>query len=593
MKKEVKDKTKKSNKKIWTYIKKCIPYFAKEKKSVITLIVLSLIISIFSSFSPALMAKILDYATSGSLDKAINYSVFILAFAIFIGFLDNIIFTRAYVKVQETVSNNIKKDVISGYFDIDNKELLKTSSGVFLTRITQDPSSIVMAFNALRANISRILSNIFVFVYIFYINFVLGIITVLGTITVYIIEKGAMDKWNAYLKRKNKLKDRNTTVINEGIRGSHDIKLLNIVEHFKNKINGNIDELYDDTMKSVKTDSNYTFARAFAVNMFTGIIIILSIYFVKFNVITVSSLIAVFLYRDRLFTSVLYLAWSERQLKEFALSAERVFEVIDHTKYEKEHYGSKRVNELYGKIEFKDVHFKYDKDEVLKGVNFTIEPKDTVAVVGKSGSGKSTIINLLSKIYEVTSGEVLIDGYNVNDLDKYSLRNNIAVISQKPYLFNMTIKENLLLVNPDASQKQIEKVCKICELHDYIMSLPKKYNTLVGEGGVTLSGGECQRIAIARALLRKTNIILFDEATSALDNETQANIQQAINNISSEYTMLIVAHRLSTIKDCNKIIVVNDGKICGIGSHKELYKDNEIYRTLYENELQKEKNDKN
>ena len=593
MKKEVKDKTKKSNKKIWTYIKKCIPYFAKEKKSVITLIVLSLIISIFSSFSPALMAKILDYATSGSLDKAINYSVFILAFAIFIGFLDNIIFTRAYVKVQETVSNNIKKDVISGYFDIDNKELLKTSSGVFLTRITQDPSSIVMAFNALRANISRILSNIFVFVYIFYINFVLGIITVLGTITVYIIEKGAMDKWNAYLKRKNKLKDRNTTVINEGIRGSHDIKLLNIVEHFKNKINGNIDELYDDTMKSVKTDSNYTFARAFAVNMFTGIIIILSIYFVKFNVITVSSLIAVFLYRDRLFTSVLYLAWSERQLKEFALSAERVFEVIDHTKYEKEHYGSKRVNELYGKIEFKDVHFKYDKDEVLKGVNFTIEPKDTVAVVGKSGSGKSTIINLLSKIYEVTSGEVLIDGYNVNDLDKYSLRNNIAVISQKPYLFNMTIKENLLLVNLDASQKQIEKVCKICELHDYIMSLPKKYNTLVGEGGVTLSGGECQRIAIARALLRKTNIILFDEATSALDNETQANIQQAINNISSEYTMLIVAHRLSTIKDCNKIIVVNDGKICGIGSHKELYKDNEIYRTLYENELQKEKNDKN
>lgn len=593
MKKEVKEKTKKSNKKIWTYIKKCIPYFAKEKKAVITLIILSLVISIFSSFSPALMAKILDYATSGSLDKAIKYSVFILAIAIFMEFLDNIIFTRAYVKVQETVSNNIKKDVINGYFDIDNKELLKTSSGVFLTRITEDPNNVVMAFNALRANISRILSNIFVFIYIFYINFVLGIITILGTITVYIIEKRAMDKWNAYLKRKNKLRDRNTTVINEGIRGSHDIKLLNIVEHFKNKINGNIDELYNDTIKSMKIDSNYTFARSVAVYVFTAVIIILSIYFVKFDIIAVSSLIAVFLYKDRLFTSVLYLAWSERQLKEFALSAERIFEVIDHTKYEKEHYGNKRVNELYGKIEFKNVHFKYDKDEVLKGVNFTIEPKDTVAVVGKSGSGKSTIINLLSKVYEVTKGEILIDGYNVNDLDKFSLRNNIAVISQKPYLFNMTIKENLLLVNPDASQKQIENVCKICELHDYIMTLPKKYNTLVGEGGVTLSGGECQRVAIARALLRKTNIILFDEATSALDNETQANIQKAINNISSEYTMLIVAHRLSTIKDCNKIIVVNDGKICGVGSHKELYKNNEIYRTLYENELQKEENDEN
>lgn len=593
MKKDVKDKTKKTKSEIWTYIKKCAPYFAKEKKSVIILITLGLVLSIYNSFGPALMSKILDYATSGRLEQAISYTVFILCLSLFAVYVEIMIFNKAYVKVQETITNNIKKEVISAYFDIDNKELLKTSSGIFLTRITSDPQNIVTAFDALRSNLSRILSNLFVFAYIFYINFVLGVITVLGTITIYIIEKRAMDKWNAYKKRRNKLRDRNTTIINEGIRGSHDIKLLNIVEHFKSRISSNLDELYTDTIKSMKTDSNYTFARSAAVYVFTAVIIILSIYFVKFDIIAVSSLIAVFLYKDRLFTSVLYLAWSERQLKEFALSAERIFEVIDHTKYEKEHYGNKRVNELYGKIEFKNVHFKYDKDEVLKGVNFSIEPKDTVAVVGKSGSGKSTIINLLSKVYEVTEGEILIDGNNVNDLDKFSLRNNIAVISQKPYLFNMTIKENLLLVNPDASQKQIENVCKICELHDYIMTLPKKYNTLVGEGGVTLSGGECQRVAIARALLRKTNIILFDEATSALDNETQANIQKAINNISSEYTMLIVAHRLSTIKDCNKIIVVNDGKICGVGSHKELYKNNEIYRTLYENELQKEENDEN
>lgn len=593
MKKDVKDKTKKSKNEIWKYIKKCAPYFAKEKKSVIILIVLGLVLSVYNSFGPALMSKILDYATSGRLEQAISYTVFILCLSLFAVYVEIMIFNKAYTKVQETITNNIKKEVISAYFDIDNKELLKTSSGIFLTRITSDPQNVVTAFDALRSNLSRILSNLFVFAYIFYINFVLGVITVLGTITIYIIEKRAMDKWNAYKKRRNKLRDRNTTIINEGIRGSHDIKLLNIVEHFKSRISSNLDELYNDTMRSTEVDRRYTFGRMLAVYVFTMTIIVLSIYFVKFNVISISSLLTVFLYKDRLFSSVLYLAWSERHLKEFALSAERIFEVIDHTEYKKEHYGNKRVNELYGKIEFKNVHFKYDKDEVLKGVNFTIEPKDTVAVVGKSGSGKSTIINLLSKIYEVTKGEILIDGYNVNDLDKFSLRNNIAVISQKPYLFNMTIKENLLLVNPDASQKQIENVCKICELHDYIMTLPKKYNTIVGEGGVTLSGGECQRVAIARALLRKTNIILFDEATSALDNETQANIQKAINNISSEYTMLIVAHRLSTIKDCNKIIVVNDGKICGVGSHKELYKNNEIYRTLYENELQREENDKN
>lgn len=586
MKKEVKDKKKKVS--IWKYVKKCYPYFKREKKALIILIIISLIISIFNSFGPALMAKVLDYATSSRLDEALKYLLFVVGLALVIDFFDKIVFIRNYTKIQESITNNIKKDVISSYFEIDNKELLKTSSGIFLTRITSDPDNIIDAFDAVRGNFTKILSNIFVFIYIFHINFVLGTITVIGTISVYLVEKSAMDKWNAYRKRRNKLRDRNTTIINEGLKGTHDIKLLNIVEHFKNKVSGNLDELCNDTVGSIKVDSGYVFLRTIVVYAFTTILIVLSIYFVKFDVIKVSSLIAIFMYKDRLFTSILYLAWTERQLKEFALSAERIFEVIDHSKFKLEHYGNKRVNELSGKIEFKNVYFKYEKDSVLKGVSFNIEPKDTVAIVGKSGSGKTTIVNLISKIYEVDKGSILLDGNNINDLDKYSIRNNISVISQKPYLFNMTIKENLLLVSPNASQKQIENVCKICELHDYIMNLPKKYNTLVGEGGVTLSGGECQRVAIARALLMKTNIILFDEATSALDNETQENIQKAINNISSEYTMIIIAHRLSTIKNCNKIIVIDDGKVSGIGTHNELYKNNEIYKSLYEKELRRE-----
>lgn len=586
MKKEVKDKKKKVS--IWKYVKKCYPYFKREKKALIILIIISLIISIFNSFGPALMAKVLDYATSNRLDEALKYLLFVVGLALVIDFFDKIVFIRNYTKIQESITNNIKKDVISSYFEIDNKELLKTSSGIFLTRITSDPDNIIDAFDAVRGNFTKILSNIFVFIYIFHINFVLGTITVIGTISVYLVEKSAMDKWNAYRKRRNKLRDRNTTIINEGLKGTHDIKLLNIVEHFKNKVSGNLDELCNDTVGSIKVDSGYVFLRTVVVYAFTAVLIVLSIYFVKFDVIKVSSLIAIFMYKDRLFTSILYLAWTERQLKEFALSAERIFEVIDHSKFKLEHYGNKRVNELSGKIEFKNVYFKYEKDSVLKGVSFNIEPKDTVAIVGKSGSGKTTIVNLISKIYEVDKGSILLDGNNINDLDKYSIRNNISVISQKPYLFNMTIKENLLLVSPNASQKQIENVCKICELHDYIMNLPKKYNTLVGEGGVTLSGGECQRVAIARALLMKTNIILFDEATSALDNETQENIQKAINNISSEYTMIIIAHRLSTIKNCNKIIVIDDGKVSGIGTHNELYKNNEIYKSLYEKELRRE-----
>ena len=572
----------KKNGKVLKYIKKCIPYFMQVKGSIIILVILSLFFSVINSLFPAFIASVLDLVTSGKFDKAILYGTIVIGVSIFTD-LVSVPFRNAFVKIQNTVSNSIKKDVINAYFMIRNKELIKTSSGLFLTRITSDPDMIVSAFSAIRANISTILSNLFVFIYIFYLHPVLGIITVVGTILVYVVEKKAMDNWNAHRKEIKKDKEDNTTVINEGIKGVLDIKLLNITDYFKDKINGNFNSMYDKTIKANKKDSNYSFLRDFVVDIFTYIVIVAGILFAKDNIISMSSVIALFMYKDRLFTSVLYLAWSERQLKEFSLSAERIFEVID--KYPKEKYGNVRINDFKGNIQFKNVKFSYDKEPVLKGVSFSVDEKDTVAIVGKSGSGKTTIINLISKLYTADYGSILIDGVNVNQIDKYTLRNNIAVIPQKPYLFNVTIRENLLMVCPDASHKQLENVCKICEIHDYIMSLPKGYNTLVGEGGVNLSGGEAQRIAIARALLMKSKIILFDEATSALDNETQANIQKAINNISDEYTMIIIAHRLSTIRDCNKIIVIDDGKVVGEGNHKELYKSNEIYRTLYENEL--------
>ncbi len=588
MKKVVKkNKNKKKFSETWKYIKKCMPYFLMEKKSLIILLVFSVVLSVTSSFFPALLGHVLDLVTQKKLDEGIIFTLIVLGITILYDYLNDVPFRKAWYVVTNSITNNLKKDVLNSYYDIDNKTLIKTPSGVLLTRITQDPSNISNAFSTIRSNIATILSNLFVVFYIMYLNIVLGIIVVIGTILVYIIEKHSMKKWNEYMKRRNKYRDKNTTVINEGIKGVHDIKLLNISDYFKDKINFNIDEMYRDTIKSTNVDNRYNCFRDAVVDIFTAIVVILSIYFVKFDVMTIGAVITLFMYRNRLFTSILYIAWSERNLKEFLLSAKRIFEVIESDKFPKETFGNKRVSELKGNIKFKNVKFSYGKENVLNGVNFEINDKDTVAIVGKSGSGKTTIINLLNRTYEVSKGKILIDGYNINDLDKYSLRNNIAVITQDPYLFNVTIKENLKMVNTESNQKQIENICKICEIHDYIMTLPKKYNTLIGEGGVNLSGGEKQRLAIARALLMKTNIILFDEATSALDNETQANIQKAINNISSEYTMLIIAHRLSTIKDCNKILVIDAGKVIGCGTHKELYDNNIVYRTLYENELQK------
>ena len=256
----------KKNGKVLKYIRKCIPYFMQVKGSIVILVILSLFFSVINSLFPAFIASVLDLVTSGQFDKAILYGTIVIGVSIFTD-LVSVPFRNAFVKIQNTVSNSIKKDVINSYFMIRNKELIKTSSGLFLTRITSDPDMIVSAFSAIRANISTILSNLFVFIYIFYLHPVLGIITVIGTILVYVVEKKAMDNWNSHRKEIKKDKEDNTTVINEGIKGVLDIKLLNITDYFKDKINGNFNSMYDKTIKANKKDSNYSFLRDFVVDI--------------------------------------------------------------------------------------------------------------------------------------------------------------------------------------------------------------------------------------------------------------------------------------------------------------------------------------
>ena len=271
--------------------------------------------------------------------------------------------------------------------------------------------------------------------------------------------------------------------------------------------------------------------------------------------------------------------------KKFTISAERIFEIIDENKFEKETFGSKDINKLNGNIEFKNVYFGYNKNKVIKDMSFEIKPNQIVAFVGKSGAGKTTIFNLLTKLYEVNNGKILLDRNDINDLTRDSIRNNISMITQEPYIFNFSIKENLLLANKKANMKEVRNACKLACIDDYIMKLPHKYNSVIGENGVMLSGGQKQRLAIARAILKKSEIILFDESTSSLDNETQSKIQKAINNLTDS-TILIVAHRLSTIIDSDVIFVVDDGKIIEKGTHKELLKKSDFYKNMYQKELE-------
>jgi len=239
-----------------------------------------------------------------------------------------------------------------------------------------------------------------------------------------------------------------------------------------------------------------------------------------------------------------------------------------------------------GELVFDAVSFHYDPDQpILNNVNFELKPGSSVAIVGPSGAGKSTIINLIPRLYDVTGGRILLDGVDIRKLDLAYLRQHIGVVTQDTYLFNGTIKENLLYAKPDATQAEIEKGCREANIHAFISGLPKGYDTIVGNRGMKLSGGEKQRLSIARIILRKPGLIIFDEATSSLDSISEHAIQQAIEPILAKSTSLIIAHRLSTILSADEILVLEKGKIIERGDHQTLVKKGGIYTTLYETQM--------
>ncbi len=270
-----------------------------------------------------------------------------------------------------------------------------------------------------------------------------------------------------------------------------------------------------------------------------------------------------------------------------AAAAERVFNIID-TKVaikEQKNLPNLKINKV--NIEFKDVSFVYPKtnDEAIKDINISIEGGSTTALVGHSGAGKSTIINLLPRFYDPQKGQIYIDGQNTRDVTLSSLRKNISLVSQDIILFDDTVRANIAYAKSGASEEEIIKACDFAAAVDFIDNLPQSYETMIGENGVRLSGGQKQRISIARAILKNSSIILLDEATSSLDAESEEKVQNAIINLTKNKTTLVIAHRLSTIMRANKIIVVNQGRIAEIGTHNHLLKNSIIYKNLYSKQL--------
>ena len=268
------------------------------------------------------------------------------------------------------------------------------------------------------------------------------------------------------------------------------------------------------------------------------------------------------------------------------VSAIRVFELMDYPTEIKDMPHAKELPTIKGKLDFKNVSFSYDKNnKILKDINFSVEPGQMVAIVGRNGAGKTTLVNLVARFYDADQGGVFVDNHDLRTVQLHSLRHQMGMVLQETILFSGTVRDNIAYGKLDATEEEIIQAAKVANAHDFIMNLPDKYNTVVGERGVGLSGGQRQRIAIARAVLRNPRILILDEATSALDQESESVVQDALEKLMKGRTTFVIAHRLTTIRRADKIIVLDNGNVVETGTHDELLHHHGIYSRLYDAQL--------
>ena len=562
-------------------------YAKDDKMKIIGFAVCNIVQIIISIIVPIVGAKIIVSLTANKL-----FQVLFMAVILFIvenlrnimSFLSRyfaqVTYRETFVRLQLDLGRSILK--------LKNSAIDENSSGVFIQRLTTDTSKIADVFNIINYHLLDIVTNIGIFIAVLIIDFRVFIFLLVMVSIIGFFEQKRVSLQNEKDKAFRKENENISGFIGELVRGVRDIKMLSAEKSFLSELKGKLIHLNNSRYDMGKVNRKYMLINGFLRDLFDLLTICLLVYFIFIGDITIAVALVLHNYQGRIGYVVGSLSYLLEGLKDFNLSTSRIADISHGKAFPKEKFGREHLDIVKGNFEFKNVSFGYDDDkQIFKDLSFKIKSNSTVAFVGKSGVGKTTIFNLLCKMYEYQDGSITIDGVDIKKLDKDSIRKNITIISQNPYIFNLSIRDNLRLVKEDLTDEEMVDACRLSCLEDFINVLPDKYDTIVGEGGISLSGGQRQRLAIARALVQKTKIILFDEATSALDNVTQSQIQEAIDNLQGSYTILIIAHRLSTIINSDRILFLDDGRVVAEGSHDELLKTCSDYRALYDAEIEK------
>lgn len=568
-------------------IKKLAKSIREYKKETILTPMFMILEVVMETLIPFLLAILIDDGVKmGDMSVITRFGIYLVISAI-VSLIFSVIAGVLASRASCGFSKNLRHDMYYKIQEYSFYNIDKFSPSSIVTRLTTDVDNVQMAYMmmirmAFRAPCTILFSLIMAFRLNKKISIVfLFIMPILGTVLLLIAKKA-----HKYFDKVFKTYDKLNNVVSENVRGMRVVKSFvtenKEISKFK-KVSNDIYNYYIKAEKLVAFNSPVMQLVMYSCILFISYF---ASQFIVAGEMQTGELMSLITYALQILMSLMNLSMIFVILTISATSARRIVEILDEVPdLDNVDDPVKEVKD--GSIEFKNVDFSYVKDKnklCLKNINLSIKSGETVGILGGTGSSKSTLVQLIPRLYDVTNGKILVGGIDVRDYDIETLRNEVAMVLQKNILFSGTIKENLRWGNENASDKELVRVCKLAAADGFIKDFPDGYDTYIEQGGSNVSGGQKQRLCIARALLKKPKILILDDSTSAVDTKTDKMIRDAFKNEIPDTTKIIIAQRVNSIMDCDKIIVLDNGKINGIGTHKELLKNNLIYRDVFESQ---------
>ncbi|MBX9138597.1 MULTISPECIES: ABC transporter ATP-binding protein [unclassified Clostridium] len=568
-------------------VQRLIGYLIEKKLSVLIVFILCFVTTLISIFGTRLNGYTIDnFIETGDM-KGLAFICIILVLMylanIFSTYYQNIVM----IKIAQRVSARIRKDLFESLQKLPLKYFDTHSSGDLMSRLTNDVDNIN---TTLSQSVTQLFSGVINIIGMFIAMLILNpILTLIGMITVpltFITTKLLAKKTQRFFVKQQKELGSLNGYIEEMVSGQKVVLLFSEEEKVKEEF-GKINERLTKSAIIAQGVSSFMGPINNFINNISYLIISVAggYLILKGHSITVGVVFSFLLYMRNFTRPINEIMNLFNTIQSALAGAERVFEVIDEDK-EQDKESAKNIDNIEGHVELKNVTFSYEEGkEILKNVSIEAKNGEVIAIVGPTGAGKTTIINLLTKFYDIDSGDILIDGKNINEITRESLRKTVSMVLQDTYLFSESVSDNIRYGRLDASDEDVIKAAKMADAHHFIKQLPEGYNTVLSDNGGNLSQGQRQLLAIARAILSNASILILDEATSSIDTRTEVLIQNAMLKLMEGKTTFVIAHRLSTIRNADKILALKDGEIIESGTHDELLSKDGFYANLYNSQF--------